>query len=471
MSIQIYNTLSRKKEPFETLEPGKVKMYVCGPTVYNKAHIGHAMSALVFDIIRRYLEYRGYTVEFAMNFTDVDDKIIRRANEMNIDPFELAEGYIKDFEKNMADLNIKPATINPRASHEIDQIIEMVEGLISKGYAYPLEGDVYFRVRKDPNYGKLSGRNLDDMRVGVRKEADDRKEDPMDFALWKSAKAGEPAWESPWGPGRPGWHIECSAMNLHYFGESIDIHGGGNDLIFPHHENEIAQSESLTGKRFARYWVHNGMLQLRGEKMSKSIGNIISIDEFLTQHSADAFRYLILNSAYRNPIIFNEDVLSQAEKALERIRFGLRPAEASAAGASREVLDALASQIALTRVGFTNAMDDDFNSAGALGQIFELIRVINYSRDEGATAEELLPGQELLRELTDVFGLTLTDGEDSGSRKAADPFVQMLVDLRLELRKLKNWALADQIRDQLAAQGVILEDSKEGTVWHWGKNG
>jgi cysteinyl-tRNA synthetase len=467
VSIQIYNTLTRTKEPLETIEPGKVRMYVCGPTVYNKAHIGHAMSALVFDIIRRYLEYRGFNVQFAMNFTDVDDKIIRRANEMGMDPFALAEGYIQDFQKNMADLNIKPASFNPRASKEIDQIIAIVQGLIDKGAAYPLEGDVYFRVRNDPNYGKLSGRNLDDMRAGVRKEADDRKEDPMDFALWKSAKPGEPAWDSPWGPGRPGWHIECSAMNYHYFGDSIDIHGGGNDLIFPHHENEIAQSELFTGKPFARYWVHNGMLQLRGEKMSKSIGNIISIDEFLSHHSADSFRYLILNSAYRNPIVFNEDVLLQAEKALDRIRFAFHPAAEGAKGASEDVKQALSQQIAATRNGFESSMDDDFNSAGALGYIFELIRVINYSRDEGATQAELQPAQDLLLELTSVLGLTLDVKSEKQQSAEADPFVQLLVDLRLELRKQKNWGLADQIRNQLSEKGVVLEDTKDGTTWRW----
>lgn len=467
MSIQIYNTLTRTKDPLETLEPGKVRMYVCGPTVYNKAHIGHAMSALVFDIIRRYLEYRGFDVQFAMNFTDVDDKIIRRANEMGMDPFALAEGYIQDFQKNMADLNIKPASFNPRASKEIDQIIAIVQGLIDKGAAYPLEGDVYFRVRNDPNYGKLSGRNLDDMRAGVRKEADDRKEDPMDFALWKSAKPGEPAWDSPWGPGRPGWHIECSAMNYHYFGDSIDIHGGGNDLIFPHHENEIAQSELFTGKPFARYWVHNGMLQLRGEKMSKSIGNIISIDEFLSHHSADSFRYLILNSAYRNPIVFNEDVLLQAEKALDRIRFAFHPAAEGAKGASEDVKQTLSQQIAATRNGFESSMDDDFNSAGALGYIFELIRVINYSRDEGATQAELQPAQDLLLELTSVLGLTLDVKSEKQQSAEADPFVQLLVDLRLELRKQKNWGLADQIRNQLSEKGVVLEDTKDGTTWRW----
>jgi cysteinyl-tRNA synthetase len=467
MSIQIYNTLTRKKEPFETLEPHKVKMYVCGPTVYNKAHIGHAMSALVFDIIRRYLEYRGYEVQFAMNFTDVDDKIINRANEMHVDPFRLAEGYIEDFKRNLADLNIKPATYNPRASQEIDQIIKMVQGLIDKGMAYPLDGDVYFRVRKDSQYGKLSGRQLDDMLVGVRKEADDRKEDPLDFALWKSAKPGEPSWPSPWGPGRPGWHIECSAMNYHYFGESIDIHGGGNDLIFPHHENEIAQSESFTGKPFARYWIHNGMLQLRGEKMSKSIGNIISIDEFLEHHSADSFRYLILNSAYRNPIIFSEEVLLQAEKGLERLRSAFQPAIPSAAGAPQEVSEELRSQIEATREGFIASMDDDFNSAGALGQLFELVRMINIARDAGATDAELEPAQAMLRELTDVFGLLLNEPKADRNQAAADPFIQLLIDLRTELRKQKNWELSDKVRDRLAELGVVLEDSKDGTRWHW----
>ena len=467
MSIQIYNTLTRKKEPFETLEPHKVKMYVCGPTVYNKAHIGHAMSALVFDIIRRYLEYRGYEVQFAMNFTDVDDKIINRANEMHVDPFRLAEGYIEDFKRNLADLNIKPATYNPRASQEIEQIIKMVQGLIDKGMAYPLDGDVYFRVRKDSQYGKLSGRQLDDMLVGVRKEADDRKEDPLDFALWKSAKPGEPSWPSPWGPGRPGWHIECSAMNYHYFGESIDIHGGGNDLIFPHHENEIAQSESFTGKPFARYWIHNGMLQLRGEKMSKSIGNIISIDEFLEHHSADSFRYLILNSAYRNPIIFSEEVLAQAERGLERLRSAFQPANPSATGAPQEVLDELRSQTETTREGFIASMDEDFNSAGALGQLFELVRMINIARDSGATDAELEPAQAMLRELTDVFGLLLNEPQTDRNQAAAGPFIQLLIDLRTELRKQKNWELSDKVRDRLAELGVVLEDSKDGTRWHW----
>ena len=335
MSIKIYNTLTRKKEPFETIKSGLVRMYVCGPTVYNQAHIGHAMSALVFDIIRRYLEYRGYEVEHAMNFTDVDDKIIARAKREGVDPFQLAEGYIVDFRHNLEDLNILPATFNPRATQEMDQIITMIQGLIDKGYAYPApNGDVYFRVQRDEDYGKLSGRHLDDMRAGARIEVGEDKEHPMDFALWKAAKPDEPYWESPWGRGRPGWHIECSAMNLHHLGEQIDLHGGGNDLIFPHHENEIAQTESYTGLPFARYWVHNGMLQLSGEKMSKSTGNLITIDEFLETYDADALRFLVLNSSYRGPLTFTKEVVAQAENALDRLRSALRPALPGASGAS-----------------------------------------------------------------------------------------------------------------------------------------
>ena len=465
MSIQLYNTLTNKKEPLETLEPGKVKMYVCGPTVYNKAHIGHAMSAMVFDIIRRYLEYRGYEVQFAMNFTDVDDKIIKRANEMGVDPFKLAEGYIEDFQQDMKDLNIKPATFNPRATQEINEIIKIVQGLVDRGYAYPLDGDVYFRVRKDPGYGKLSGRNVDDMRSGFRKEVDDRKEDPLDFALWKGAKPGEPSWESPWGPGRPGWHIECSAMNHHLFGDSIDIHGGGNDLIFPHHENEIAQSECYTGKPFARYWMHNGMLRLNGEKMSKSIGNIISIQDFLKQHSANSFRYLILNSAYRNPIIFSEETLAQAEKAVDRMKGSLKPANPKTELKDEEAIANFNAKIASVKEDFISNMDDDFNSAGALGCIFELVREINSMRDAGASQAQLDPAQNQIREFADVFGLVLEE-EKSDSGQSADVFIQMLVDLRFELKKQKNWPLADQIRKELGEQGITIEDSKEGSLWY-----
>ncbi|WP_299027851.1 cysteine--tRNA ligase [uncultured Thermanaerothrix sp.] len=465
MALRIYNTLTRKKEDFETLEPGNVRMYVCGPTVYDKAHIGHAMSALVFDIIRRYLEYRGYAVKFVMNYTDVDDKIIRRAQELGEDPFRLAERYIEDYRRNLEALNVKPATVNPRATQEIEPIIAMIQGLIEKGHAYVVDGDVYFRVTSDPDYGKLSGRRLEEMQAGARIEVDERKEHPMDFALWKAAKPGEPAWPSPWGMGRPGWHIECSAMNLHHLGEQIDIHGGGNDLIFPHHENEIAQSESLTGKPFVRYWVHNGMVQLGGEKMSKSLGNLITIEEFLAKHPADVLRMMVLNSNYRSPLVYTDEVVQQSERALERLRSALRPALPGASGAPAATLEALQAQIEATRQGFIEAMDDDFNTAGALAALFELVRAINQARSEGATDEQLAPAQAALRELTGVLGLTLA--EPPAAPSAAEPFIDLLVEVRNELRKQKLWALSDRIRDRLAELGVILEDAREGTTWRW----
>jgi cysteinyl-tRNA synthetase len=463
--IRLYNTLTRKKEDFQTLEPGVVKMYVCGVTVYNDAHVGHAMSALVFDIIRRYLEFRGYKVNHVMNFTDVDDKIINRANQLGVDPFALAEGYIDDYRQNLTDLNILPATVNPRATQEIANIVGMIRELGEKDYAYEVNGDVYFRVAKDPGYGKLSGRKLDDMQSGSRIDVDERKESPMDFALWKSAKPGEPAWDSPWGKGRPGWHIECSAMNLHHLGEQIDIHGGGNDLIFPHHENEIAQTESLTGKPFARYWIHNGMLQLGGEKMSKSLGNIISIKEFLAKRDADVMRMLVLNGSYRAPLMFNDETLDAADKGLDRIKSALRPASVKTSTALAEALSALSVQVDATRTGFTSAMDDDFNTAGALGTLFDLVRAVNTTRDAGADDGQLKPAQELLRELTGVLGLRLTEKTGSGD---ADRFVNLLVEVRSEVRKQKLWAMSDLIRDRLKELGVTIEDGKEGTTWRWG---
>ena len=465
MALRIYNTLTHKKEDFETLEPGIVRMYVCGPTVYSKAHVGHAMSAMVFDIIRRYLEYHDYEMNYLLNFTDVDDKIIARANQQGADPFKLAEEYIHDYEQNLSDLNIKPATFNPRATQEIDQILEMISGLIEKGYAYPADGDVYFRVTKDEDYGRLSGRKLEDMQAGARINVDERKEHPMDFALWKAARPDEPAWDSPWGKGRPGWHIECSAMNLHHHGEQIDIHGGGNDLVFPHHENEIAQTESLTGKPFARYWVHNGMLQLGGEKMAKSTGNLVTIEEFLSKHNADTLRFTVLNANYRGPLTFNDEVLAQSEKALERLSSAFRPALPGAKGASQDILKTLANQVEETYKSFITAMDDDFNSAGALGSMFDLVRVINQARTSGATDDEIMPAQEKLRELTNVFGLVLL--ESSGNDSQADPFIDLLIELRSNLRKDKQWAYSDLIRDRLTELGVTLEDSKDGTSWRW----
>ena len=464
MPLKIYNTLTRQKEIFETVEPGKVSMYVCGPTVYDKAHIGHAMSALVFDIIRRYLQYRGYTVRHAMNYTDVDDKIINRANQIGMPPIELAERYIDEFMQHLADLNVMPATIYPRATQEIPGIIQMITNLGENDCAYEVDGDVYFRVNHDEDYGKLSGRKLEDMQAGARISVDERKEHPMDFALWKSSKPGEPAWDSPWGPGRPGWHIECSVMSMHHLGEQIDIHGGGNDLIFPHHENEIAQTESVTGKAFARYWVHNGMMQLAGEKMSKSLGNLVTIEDFLSKHEGDALRMMVLNSSYRNPLTYGDEIVTAAERGLERLRGALRPAAAGQA-ADGEAAQGLQQQMAATRQGFIDCMDDDINTAGALGYMFELARAINQAKDAGVTAEIVGQGQALLSELMGVFGLHTERPAAEGGQ--ADAFVELLIEMRRDLRQQKLWALSDKVRDRLAELGVLLEDSKEGTTWRW----
>ncbi|MCK5634076.1 MAG: cysteine--tRNA ligase, partial [Anaerolineales bacterium] len=364
MTLMIYNTMARKKEKFETLDPGKVRIYVCGPTVYDKAHVGHAMSSIVFDVIRRYLEYKEYDVQHVMNYTDVDDKVILRAQDLGVDPIDLAEQYIDEYDQHLKELNVLPAHVFPRVSTEIETIVGVIKGLIDKGYAYDVDGDVYFRVAKDEDYGRLSRRVLEDMHAGARLGVDERKEDPADFALWKAVKPGEPAWESPWGLGRPGWHIECSAMSLHHLGDQIDIHGGGNDLIFPHHENEIAQSESYTGKPFARYWVHNGMMQLSGEDMSKSTGNVFTIEQFLGKYEADVLRLLILNASYRSPLTYNEDVIEQAAHALERLKGGLRSAS-PLPDLDPGIVKTLAQEAEQASIGFEAAMDDDFNSAGA----------------------------------------------------------------------------------------------------------
>jgi len=467
--IRVYNTLTRKKEEFETLEPGLVKMYVCGVTVYSDAHVGHAMSALVFDIIRRYLEYRGYDVKYVMNYTDVDDKIIARANKMGEDPLKLAERYIHDYDQNLRDLNVLPATANPRVSNTIGLIIEFVQGLIDKGYAYAADnGDVYFRVANDEDYGRLSRRKLEDMQAGARIEIGEEKENPLDFALWKAAKPGEVFWESSWGKGRPGWHIECSAMNLSELGEQIDIHGGGNDLIFPHHENEIAQTESYTGKEFARYWIHNGMLQLSGEKMSKSLGNIISINEFLKERDADVMRMLVLNGAYRAPLLFTDETLDAAEKGLERFKSGLRPALPNSAGLSMDDISVLDIASESAKTAFVETMDDDFNTAGALAPLYELVKAINTARDNGANDEQLAPAQATLRELTGVLGVLGLRLEEKTGSGDADKFIDLLVEVRSEARSQKLWALSDMIRDKLNELGVTIEDSKDGTSWRWG---
>ncbi|WKZ40835.1 MAG: cysteine--tRNA ligase [Anaerolineales bacterium] len=464
--LKIYNTLSRKTEEFQPLEPGKVKMYVCGVTVYNDAHVGHAMSAIVFDIIRRYLEYRGYDVKHVMNYTDVDDKIINRANQLGEDPLKLSARYIADYAADLQSLNVLPATSNPQVSTTMPLIIQFIQGLIQKEHAYAAKnGDVYFRVTSDDDYGRLSGRKLDDMQAGARIEIGEQKEHPMDFALWKAAKPGEISWDSPWGKGRPGWHIECSAMNLAELGEQIDIHGGGNDLIFPHHENEIAQSESYTGKEFSRYWIHNGMLQLGGEKMSKSLGNIISIKEFLSKRSSDVMRMLVLNGTYRAPLMFNDDTLDAAEKNVERLKSALKPASPSASGLVGDAFSVLDATRVTAQTNFTEALDSDFNTAGAVAALFELVKAINTARDNGATDVQLAPIQKVFRELTGVLGLTLEDKK--GSREQ-DAQVEALIAERTEARKQKNWARSDELRDQLKAMGVVIEDTKDGTTWKWG---
>ncbi len=466
MALSIYNTLSRKREPFQTAEEGRVRMYVCGPTVYADAHIGHAMSAIVFDMIRRYLEYIGYEVTYVTNFTDVDDKIIVRAKETGQDPFQLAQFYTDKYLMHLSDLNIKPADTYPRVTNEISNIIRTIGELGETNYAYEMDGSVYFRVQNDDDYGKLSRRRQEDAVAGTRVDSDERKENAADFALWKAAKAGEPAWESPWGPGRPGWHIECSVMCLHHLGETIDIHGGGNDLIFPHHENEIAQSESLTGKPFARYWVHNGMLQLSGEKMSKSVGNLVTIDEFLQRYSADALRLLVFTAHYRKPVAYTEESIAAAERSAARLRGGLRPASGTVTvGESAENLRETAEA---ARSGFRVAMDDDLNTSAALAQLFELVRAINSARAAGVSGPFFQAAQETLRELAGVLGLSLSDaGESQGDSLAAKEFIDLLVSLRTELRQEKQWALADKVREGLASLSVYLEDTPDGTVWRF----
>jgi cysteinyl-tRNA synthetase len=409
--------------------------------------------------------YLGYNVHYVMNFTDVDDKIIARANRLGVDPFELAEKYIREYQQDLEGLNILPATEHPRATKEIDTIIEMVEKLIENDAAYEVDGDVFFRVETAENYGKLSGRDLEEMNAGARIRVNEKKENPMDFAVWKAAKPNEPSWDSPWGPGRPGWHIECSAMNLHHLGQQIDIHGGGNDLIFPHHENEIAQTEAVTGKPFARYWMHNGMLQLKGEKMSKSLGNLIPIKEFLQEHPGDVMRLIVISSHYRSPLTFNDEVIEANERAYERLLSAKRPAMSGAEGAPEETLTKLRDQVEATKKAFSESMNEDFNTAGALGSIFDLVRVINQARSENATDEELEPAQNTFTELTGVLGLELNQRKKTAS--SADAFVDLLLDLRQELREQKNYDLSDHIRNELAELGIVIEDNPQGSTWHW----
>lgn len=468
MTLQISDTLTGQKKPFVPLEAGNVRMYVCGPTVYADAHIGHAMSAIVFDVIRRYLEFSGYDVNHVQNFTDVDDKIIQRAATLGISPDELAQRMIDDWHAETAELNILPASRYPRATLEMATILSMIEGLIAEDNAYAVpDGDVYYRVGSFEGYGKLSHRDVEQMMPGARIDVDPNKEDAMDFVLWKRAKPGEPAWESPWGPGRPGWHIECSAMIYNHLGGRIDIHGGGADLIFPHHENEIAQSEAFTQHPpMANFWVHNGLLQLGGEKMSKSIGNLVSIHELLDAGDGQAFRFLVLNSHYRNPLVFNDETLESASRGLARMTTAVRGYEPGSEPADPPA-HALSEIASRAEAGFCQAMDDDFNTPVALASLFELARAINREEDAGAPAEAITLAQATLMKLAGVLGLTLR--EDAGAAHGdIAPFVELLLDVRRQLRERKQWDLADSIREQLEALGLRLEDTPVGTEWRKG---
>jgi cysteinyl-tRNA synthetase len=449
--MKITNTISGQKENF--LPHGdEVKMYVCGVTPQSEAHIGHAMSYINFDVIRRYLKFRGYKVKCVQNFTDIDDKIIVKATALGISIAELAEKNMAAFMQDMDNLNVIRMDLYPRATQEIPKIIEMVQGLIDKGYAYPADGSVYFRVTKLDDYGKLAHRTLDQMLAGARIEPGDEKEHPMDFVIWKAVKPGEPSWDSPWGNGRPGWHIECSAMSLKYLGESLDIHGGGADLIFPHHENEIAQSESFTGKKpFVKYWMHNGLLRLGEEKMSKSLGNIISIKQVLDKYPSDALRIFILGSHYRSPLTYTSEALEAAASGAKRMRQAVN----STAGGNIASLDN-----ETYRQRFIEAMDDDFNTPQALAILFDLTRELNRLRSEGY---DVSAGQSLLKELSAVLGLTLKPAPKSLG--GAEPFIQLLVDTRKNLRQAKQYQLADDIRKQLESLGIAIEDTPDGTTW------
>ena len=451
--MKLYDTLSGQAREFRPLD-GRVRMYVCGITPYSSSHIGHAMSAVSFDVVRRWLAFSGFDVLHVQNFTDIDDKMIAAANERGIEVADLARENISEYMDAMDALNVLPAHEYPMATGEIDKIVEIISALIADGSAYEAGGDVYFRVRRDDDYGKLSRRTLDDLQSGARIEIGERKEDALDFALWKSQKPGEPAWESPWGMGRPGWHIECSAMSIKYLGETIDIHGGGEDLVFPHHENEIAQSESFTRKTpFARFWLHNGMLRLGTEKMSKSLGNIISLPEALALYEPQALRLFFLSSHYRSPLFYSEEVVRNQERALRRLRQAMR-AESAPAGAP---LDASAH-----RRRFIEAMDDDMNTPRALAALFDLAREINRARDEGG---DIASAQAELASLAAALGLELREEADAGSDISAAPFIDLLVSARADLRADRQFAHADRIRDGLAQLGVTLEDAPGGTEW------
>ena len=466
--MKIFNTLTRRKEEFVPLEEGKVKMYVCGPTVYNLIHIGNARPMIIFDTVRRYMEYKGYEVNYVSNFTDVDDKIIKKAIEEGVSAEEISTRYIKECKKDMADMNVKPATTAPQATQEIQGMIDMIQTLIDKGYAYPAaDGTVYFRVKKFKDYGKLSHKNLDDLQSGFRSlkvSGEDQKEDPLDFVLWKPKKEGEPSWPSPWCDGRPGWHIECSVMSKKYLGEEIDIHAGGEDLIFPHHENEIAQSECCNGKIFARYWMHNGFLNIDNRKMSKSLGNFRTVRQIGEQYDLQVLRFFMLNAHYRSPLNFSADLMEAAKNSLERILEAAgKLSDRKDNGASENITE---EELALLKEAegfvtkFEATMDDDFNTADALAAIFELVKFANTNVDENSSKEFAGGLYEELFKLSDVLGLKIEKKEE-----ILDKEIEDLIQERQAARKAKDFKRADEIRDELLKKGIILKDTREGVKW------
>lgn len=466
--MKIYNTLSKQKEEFMPLVPGKVSMYVCGPTVYNFIHIGNARPMIVFDTVRRYMEHKGYEVNFVSNFTDVDDKIIKKAMEEGVTADEISQRYIAECKKDMEGMNVKPATTHPLATQEIDGMIEMISTLIEKDYAYPAaDGTVYFRTRKFKEYGKLSHKNLDDLRGGNRSllvSGEEQKEDPLDFVLWKPKKEGEPYWESPWCQGRPGWHIECSVMSKKYLGEEIDIHAGGEDLIFPHHENEIAQSECCNGKIFARYWMHNGFLNIDNRKMSKSLGNFFTVREISEKYDLQVLRFFMLSAHYRSPLNFSAELMEAAGNGLNRIVNAVENLKFLAGNASQETLTEAETEtqkaLAEYEKKFDDAMDDDFNTADAISAIFELVKFANTNVTEDSSKALAEAAKDKIVELSDILGLIVERKEEM-----LDADIEALIEERQAARKAKNFARADEIRDILSGKGIILKDTREGVKW------